>query len=497
MFATAARSPLITRLAIGGMLIAVLALGSLAVWATVQAQNLSHAIAQSGVQTSGHLRAVQALGQIDTHADLLELGLDQHIVADLRSAQRVLLESLRRMEDNSVLATERRMARESRPDVRRLFAAVENHLGVIGALGRPATHDEDVEVAAEDRLQAAVEKLQLRFNDIGFDPSRSLRANAAAAAAHERKVHSLALVLVPLGLGFVALCAWQLRTFRRRADEERERMEAELRLAQRLESVGQLAAGIAHEINTPIQFVGDSVGFLKDAYADLSELEREYRSVCTTLAEAGEDGPALLARLEAAEQRADLEYLRERIPVAFERTEDGLSRVASIVGAMKDFGRPNQVEHTAADLNAALRSALVVTQNEYKYLARVETELGDMPPVVCNVSELNQVFLNLIVNAAHAIEDAEADSGLIRVSSARENGAAIITIADNGTGIPKEIRERIFDPFFTTKEVGRGTGQGLAIARSIIVDKHGGSIAVDSAVGGGTTFAIRIPITPE
>jgi two-component system, NtrC family, sensor kinase len=163
---------------------------------------------------------------------------------------------------------------------------------------------------------------------------------------------------------------------------------------------------------------------------------------------------------------------------------------------MKDFGRPSQVAHEPADLNEALRSTLVVSQNEYKYVADVDTDFAELPRIVCNVSELNQVFLNLIVNAAHAIGD-HGRWGTIRVRTAHDETDAIVTISDDGPGIPEDIRERIFDPFFTTKDVGRGTGQGLAIARSIVVDKHAGSLSVDSRPGRGSTFTVRLPVSAQ
>lgn len=276
--------------------------------------------------------------------------------------------------------------------------------------------------------------------------------------------------------------------------QERERMGMELRLAQKLESVGRLAAGIAHEINTPIQFVGDGLYFLKSAVADLQQLVEVYRGALDALVRGGERGPVQL-QLREVEANFNKEFLETEIPAAFERTQEGVERVASIVRAMKEFAHPDSKEQNPADLNHAIQTTLLVTRNEYKYYANVETDLPDLPPVVCNVGELNQVFLNLIVNAAHAIEAAGRDvsSGRIFIRTACEGQWVRIEFEDNGCGIPKENLERIFDPFFTTKEVGKGTGQGLAIARSIVVEKHGGRIDVESEVGRGTRMILRLP----
>jgi len=278
--------------------------------------------------------------------------------------------------------------------------------------------------------------------------------------------------------------------------QERERMAMELRLAQKLESVGRLAAGIAHEINTPIQYVGDGVAFLQSAHADQELLIAAYRDAFFRLG-SGESAVSVLESIRAAEQTADLEFLSVELPKAFERTLEGVERVASIVRAMKEFAHPDANEHSPADLNHAIETTLLVAHNEYKYSAQVETQLGAIPEIMCNVGELNQVFLNLIVNAAHAIQDSGKDSatGRITITSAAGRDGVVISIADNGCGIPEENLEKIFDPFFTTKPVGRGTGQGLAIARSIVAEKHGGSIDVQSTVGVGTRFIIKLPIS--
>jgi PAS domain S-box-containing protein len=277
--------------------------------------------------------------------------------------------------------------------------------------------------------------------------------------------------------------------------QERERMAIELRLAQKLESVGRLAAGIAHEINTPIQYVGDSVSFLQSALGEFGKLRRGYRDAIERLA-AHESAQSVRESLEQLESSLDLEFMSVEIPKAFERTIEGVERVAAIVRAMKEFAHPDSADHSDADLNHAIRTTLTVARNEYKYHAEIETRFGEIPPVCCNVGELNQVFLNLIVNAAHALAESDKDSatGRISIATAAADDYVTIAVGDNGCGIPHENLEKIFDPFFTTKPVGRGTGQGLAIARSIVVEKHGGRIDVLSEVGKGTTFTLHLPV---
>jgi PAS domain S-box-containing protein len=277
--------------------------------------------------------------------------------------------------------------------------------------------------------------------------------------------------------------------------KERERMVLELQLAQKLESVGRLAAGIAHEINTPIQYVGDSADFLRSAFEDLTRLLDAWTGALDTLPP-GAAREALRAELGRLAERHDLPYIRVELPRAFERVFDGVNRVSTIVKAMKEFAHPDSEDQSPADINHALETALLVASNEYKYIARMCTDFGNLPPVVCNIGELNQVFLNLIVNAAHAIHDAGKDSetGEIRIRTETVGDKAVIHIGDNGCGIPAENLSKLYDPFFTTKDVGRGTGQGLCIAHSILVEKHGGSIKVISEIGVGTEFVLEIPV---
>jgi signal transduction histidine kinase len=270
------------------------------------------------------------------------------------------------------------------------------------------------------------------------------------------------------------------------------RLELELHQAQKLEAVGRLASGIAHEINTPIQFIGDNTRFLDDAFRGLADVLREHEATLAALKPPLETR----ARLERMAREADLAYLLEQAPRAIERTLEGVRRVATIVRAMKEFAHPDQKEMVATDLNRALEATLEVARNEYKYVANVETELGALPKVLCHAGDVNQVFLNLIVNAAYAIGDAVKGTGRrgkIRIRTSEEGGAVTATIGDDGSGIPEAIRDKIFEPFFTTKPVGRGTGQGLAIARSV-VEQHGGKIWFESEPGKGTAFHVRLPI---
>jgi len=278
----------------------------------------------------------------------------------------------------------------------------------------------------------------------------------------------------------------------------RDAAEVELRQAQKLESVGRLAAGIAHEINTPMQFVGDNVRFLENAFAELQAFLGKLRSLCDPSSGIAPP-PAFCAEFRRLETEMDAAGMMQEIPEAISQTLEGIERVVTIVQAMKEFAHPEAKGMAHADVNKALLNTLTVARNELKYVAEVQTDFGDLPLVVCSISDINQVFLNLLVNAAHAIGDVvkgTGQKGTIRIETRLEGTMALITIADTGAGIPENIHGRIFDPFFTTKEVGRGTGQGLAIARSV-VDRHKGSLTFVSEVGNGTTFRICLPINGD
>ena len=279
---------------------------------------------------------------------------------------------------------------------------------------------------------------------------------------------------------------------------KRRELESQLIQAQKLESIGQLAAGIAHEINTPTQYVGDNIRFLKDSFGDLLELLGKGGRFLEA-ARRGSVTPELVAEMEAAARDADVEYLAKEIPKAIEQSLEGVDRVATIVRAMKEFSHPGGKEKSAVDVNRAIGNTVTVARNEWKYVAEMDTDFDEsLPPVPCLPGEFNQMILNIIINAAHAIADVVGDGsngkGQITIVTRRDDGWAEIRISDTGSGVPEAVRDRLFDPFFTTKEVGKGTGQGLSIARSVIVDKHGGTITFESETGKGTTFIIRLPL---
>jgi PAS domain S-box-containing protein len=278
-----------------------------------------------------------------------------------------------------------------------------------------------------------------------------------------------------------------------------KKLELELHQAQRLESVGRLAAGIAHEINTPVQFISDNCYFLRDGFPEVRAVLERYRDGLRAVGAGLMSAEDALKRSLAEERRCDVGFLCENLPAAIERSLEGLERVANIVRSMKEFSHPNEDAPSSADLNAAILSTLTIARNEYKYVAEVETRLGDIPPVICYVGEFNQALLNLIVNAAHAVGEVVTGTerkGLIVLRTAHEADEVLVSVADSGSGIPPGIQDKIFDPFFTTKHVGKGSGQGLAIARSIIVERHRGSLTFESEPGKGTVFTIRLPIKP-
>ena len=289
-------------------------------------------------------------------------------------------------------------------------------------------------------------------------------------------------------------------TERKESDQRRLAMEVQLRQAQKLEAIGQLAAGIAHEINTPTQYIGDNATFLKDSFNETFALMDRLMAHLGEIEALGGPAGDLAKTALATFVTTDLAFLGEEIPKAIQQSLEGVGRISKIVKAMKDFSHPGGESKTLTDLHRAIDSTVTVSRNEWKYVAQVVTEFDPaMPLVPCFPGEFNQVLLNLIVNAAHAIEAARGGKdtgslGQIRIATRVTPTEAVVSVIDDGAGMPPGVQARMFDPFFTTKPVGKGTGQGLSIAHSVIVEKHQGRIEVTSEVGRGTTFSLHLPL---
>jgi PAS domain S-box-containing protein len=332
----------------------------------------------------------------------------------------------------------------------------------------PATDPDDADAIRDDLFEGELGRP-------GCDPVPVLVACSSLVDEQGR----------PLGLVFAATDI-----------SERKRLEEELQHAQRLESIGELAAGVAHEINTPIQFVSDSVQFLVDALGEVLDVLERHGPLRRQAVAANPELAALVDTIEALEADVGLDDLRVEIPSAAELTLGGLDRISTIVKALKRFAHPGD-ERIPLDINEVIDSAVIVARSEYKYVADLELDLGPVEPVPGNPGDLGQVIVNLVVNAAHAIDDRPNQPvpppGRITVATRNDDGGVRIDIADNGGGIPDEVRERIFDPFFTTKAEGRGTGQGLALIHNTIVTRHHGRVWFDTTVGQGTTFHVWLP----
>ena len=282
---------------------------------------------------------------------------------------------------------------------------------------------------------------------------------------------------------------------RKRVEAERSNMERQLNQVHKMEAVGQLAGGIAHEINTPIQYIGENLRFLLEASEDINRLLDAYHDL-QLAAEPVSGLQPQLDRVRQISEEVEIDYLREETPKSLEQSLAGTEQVARIVLAMKEFAHPGSREMALADLNKVIQNAVAVSKNEWKYVADTELKLDpELPEVLCVGGEIAQVLLNLIVNAAHAIEGAGRESkGTITISSTSLGDRLEVRVKDNGTGIPEAVRESVFNPFFTTKEVGSGTGQGLAIAQDIVVGKHQGELFFETEEGAGTTFVLRLPM---
>ncbi len=282
------------------------------------------------------------------------------------------------------------------------------------------------------------------------------------------------------------------------AEKERQVLEQDIQSSSRLKAIGTLAAGIAHEINTPIQYIGDNVRFIEEATEDLMELLSQYDELVKTL-EKDNLVPKTISSLREKEEEIDLEFLLDEIPIALKQSFSGLENVARIVQAMKIFSHQGEGKVSTYDLNEGINNTLAVSHNRWKLVAEVKLELDDsLPELHCYTGEINQVILNLVVNAADAIVDRNGenpvDKGFISIRTFQENGFAGLSVSDTGKGMTEEIKNKVFDPFFTTKEVGKGTGQGLSLTQRIVEERHNGTITVESEYGEGSTFTVRIPL---
>jgi two-component system, NtrC family, sensor kinase len=278
---------------------------------------------------------------------------------------------------------------------------------------------------------------------------------------------------------------------------EARRLVRESAQNQKLESVGRVAAGVAHEINTSVQFIADSVRFVRHAIKDLPRAMADYRALAVGVL-SGKDVALQAKRASDTDEAADVDYFLKNAPDALDRALEGIARVGSIVRSMTEFAHPDSRAKTEVDINRSIKSTLNMARNEFKAVADIETDLGDIPAVHCHAGDINQVFLNLLLNAAHAIADRVAGTtqkGRITVRTRAIGDYVEISITDTGDGIPESVRARIFEPFVTTKEIGRGTGQGLALSRGIVVEKLNGSLHFETETGKGTTFFVRLPVS--
>jgi PAS domain S-box-containing protein len=416
-------------------------------------------------------------------------------------------------------------------DITRLVCAERDALAneartravIEGAQDAIVSMDDDLHILDFNRSAAQAfgwdrdEVLWRAFDEIAVESSRRedlgkwLRGDGSKGSSTGQRLE--VPLLTASGKEFVAECtvarrdgdAWVPITLFARDVSLAKRLEAELRQAQKLESVGRLASGIAHEINTPVQYVGDSLYFVREAMSDLVRAlvrDRAARRTRTSsdrpgIADGLSSGPPTEAIESEDDEDAEVDDLIEQVPKALDRALQGLERVAALVRGMKEFAQPDLKERSLADLNRTLQTTLDIAHHEYASVADVETDFGPLPPVSCALGEMNQAFLNIIVNAAHAVGDVvrgAGTKGTIRIRTWHSDGSVFIAIGDTGNGVPEAIREKIFDPFFTTKAVGSGAGQGLTIARTIVVDKHHGELTFDTEMGRGTTFTIRLPV---
>lgn len=357
--------------------------------------------------------------------------------------------------------------------------------------------------------QSAFEFLEIKETEDGDEEELFIDdapGNNVSGLAHENPIEAIGkskngltlpmeVTVTRLDWGTGEHFMWLCRDVSRQKEEERKRqdLEQELRHAQKLEALGTLASGVAHEINTPIQFISDNTTFMQEAFEDLQSLISGLIGLVDNL-ESGIQA-SLKEKINSLIEEADFEFLEEEIPASIEQSREGIKRVAKIVSAIKDFAHPGTEEKSAVDLNDAVKTTVTVSKNQWKYVSELELDLAeDLPAFMGHIGDVNQALLNLVVNAAHAIEEKdEGTLGTITIKTGVSEADVFISVADTGCGIEQKHIDRIFDPFFTTKEVGKGTGQGLSIIHNVVTTKHAGTVDVQSTVGEGSTFTLRFP----
>ena len=437
--------------------------------------------------------------QILTHAITIERWIDGTATEDDLILSRALVERQR-----TILADNALRNPELQPQMTELNRTLDRVTSLV-AQGRPAPgSDGDTTLeAATDEMVLGAKQLFDTVEAANFGFVHALEDGLRNSRRTELIVATLIILLMLLLLASMRTMLltnyraartslqWEQNRYAL-ARAEQEKAEQQLRQAQKLESVGQLAAGVAHEINTPMQYIGDNTHFLKATVTRLLDLGESARKA-TAAGATDDDRAALAAKVESS----TLSMLAERAPQAADDALEGVESVSRIVKALKRFSHPGSEEFEPVDVNDAIRTAMTVSRNEWRYAATIETDLSEeLPAVDARLGSLNQVWLIMIVNAAHAIAERHGDDlGTIRIGTRTVDGgdAVEISIADNGSGIEPNHLNRIYDQFFTTKEVGRGTGQGLAIAHQVIVSEHHGSLEVESEKGAGTTFKVTLP----
>jgi PAS domain S-box-containing protein len=283
---------------------------------------------------------------------------------------------------------------------------------------------------------------------------------------------------------------------RKAAEKLKEKIFKQLYESRRLEAIGALSSGIAHELNTPIQFIGDNVNFIG---LSLDKIYASYQYYDELKRECEAQGllPAAVEKIETFNQNIELLDLVKEIMSAIRETVDGVRQVRDIALLMKEFSHPGTGAPEPSDINRVVQSAITICRSRHKHVVALDTEFAqDLPKTSCRPAQIQQVLVNMIVNAVEAIEEQAIATGVIHIETKSAADAVRIEISDNGPGIPKGLWEKIFDPFFTTKQVGKGTGQGLALAKDFIVNQHGGKLLLDSRPGFSTTFVIELPLKP-